>query len=409
LLYQHTRALAEEMHHAARAGGRDSIQLRFVDVYKDLSAARELARKYSAEQPNLVIVASEDRHRLLVPSDLMEFQRGEPVAFRGEQALTSAILEVGDEKPPIIYWLDGVGTMRLDDTSPVRGLSEIASEMEARNIVLRPLDLSRTQRIPEDADLVILAGPRGPMGGLEADALRAYLENEAGRLVVLLELGSSTGLEELFYTWGVQSPDLLVIDPLSAQTTRGGEFLVRHFVEHPLTEVLIRNSAPLVGGFWRPVREHPASPIDERRQITPLLASPPESWGETQWRELNKAPTFDEGPDWRGPLTLAVLAERRDSGQLGISIPGGRLLVFGSASWIANRHINSFANHTLWLSTVQWMLERDHLLALPPRPLQRYQLAFNDEDFRRLALVFLGPPGFLLLLGAIVLLFRRAV
>lgn len=408
LLFTLTRNLLEEMRHAATLGGEESLVVRYVDVYQDIATARELARKFQAEQANLVIVAANGRHRLLVPTDLMEFRDRTPIAFRGEQALTSAILEVSEQQRPVIYWLQGSGTMRLDDTSPNRGLSEIAREMEARNLDLRPLDLTQQRDVPQDAELLVLAAPRGPLSSPEADALQAYLENQAGRLLVLIEPGQNAGLDDLFLAWGIQSPDLLIVEPDGNFSLRASEILVRHYAQHPLTDLLIANAAPLVGGLWRPVIENLASPLDERRQLTPLLASSPQSWGESRWRDPSGSPRFDSGPDFPGPLTLAILAERRDSGQLGINIPGGKLLVYGSASWIANRHISSFGNQTLWLSTINWMLERDHLLALPPRPLPHYQLSFGEQDFKELAILFLAPPGFLLLIGAFVLIIRRA-
>jgi len=409
LLYRYTSELLEEYGHEALKKGKSLLDIEFVDVYQDLPRARELAQKYQIDQPNLIIVAGPDRQRILVPTDILEFSDMKPVAFKGEQALTSAILEVSEDGRPKIYWLQGHGEMRLEDVSPRRGLSEVSQEMVARNLSLEEIDLSQKERIPEDASLVVLAAPQGPLYPREVEILQKYLETDAGRLLILLSPGREHGLQDLFFKWGLQSRNRIILEHGEDFLEREGATLVRHFAQHPITDVLIRNQTPLMAGLWRPISENPASPPDERRQITALMASSKESWAESNWQVEEGFPKYDAGIDFQGPLPVAMLSERRDSGQLGIDIPGGRLLVFGNADWIANRHISAFGNYSLWFSTINWMLERDHLIALPARPIEKYQLALSSQDLIRFAAYLLIPPASLILIGLVVYLVRRTV
>jgi hypothetical protein len=79
-------------------------------------------------------------------------------AFRGEQALTAAILDVNQPEPTRLYFLMGHGEMRADDTDATRGLSAGATS-SARGTSSSSAS-PQTRRILDDAALLIIAAPR---------------------------------------------------------------------------------------------------------------------------------------------------------------------------------------------------------------------------------------------------------
>lgn len=412
ILHRYVASLASEYSFASRGnppGAR--IATEHIDIYKDLSRARALAQRHDFDQPHSVLVVAGDpetteRRRIIPPDAILEFRDGQPSAFRGEQAITSAILEVTSDRRPRVYFTTGHGEKRLDDMSAVRGLSLLAAELRGRNFDVETLDLPRVREVPRDAELVVLAGPQGPLMPRDVEKLRNYLRERSGRVIAMVDPGVNHRMDDLFQDWGVLLDDKLVLERGSDYLEGTGSHLVRQFAEHPVTQVLIDNQTPVVAGLTRPARRDPGAPPDERLHVTELMASSAESWAESAYRSAVTA-TFDPAADLPGPVSVAVAAERRASAQLGIAIPGGRLVAFGSADLFTNRRITGIGNFRLFLGAVNWALDRDELLAIPPRPIERYRITASQSQLRRVGWLFLAVPGSLALLGLAVYSMRR--
>jgi hypothetical protein len=89
-------------------------------------------------------------------------------------------------------------------------------------------------------------------------------------------------------------------------------------------------------------------------------------------------------------------------------VRGGRLAVLGTADLVTNNRMVTIGNLNLFLATVGWAVEKDTQLNIPPRPIQRFQLALSQEELIRLRLgLFLIVPGAVALLGIFVYWTRR--
>lgn len=405
-LYRYLRNLLKEYEYAGRGDKQNKIEVEFIDIYKERQKAELLANQYGLEEPKLVLVVSEERQRIVLVTDLMQYANYQATAFTGEQAITSAIIEVSQPHQAKIYFTVAHGEMRWDDVNPVRGLSQLAQQLELRNFSLDSLDLTRNAEVPADANLVIVASPQGPFLAQESEALRNYLSKRAGRMIILLSAARRHGLNELLYEWGVLADDMVVIDPGKDYQLTSREQLIRHFTDHPITSMLVKNEIPVVGGLSRPVRPDPAAALDERLRTIPLLGSSAESWAERAYLETEEA-QYDPDVDLRGPVSIATVSERKVSSQLGINISGGRLVVFGNADIVANQRISAPGNNMLILNTINWCLDRDNLLAIPPRPVTKYQLLISRQEMFQLSVLLLLLPGGVAALGLIVHTVRR--
>jgi hypothetical protein len=406
LLHRYVSTLLHNYAYHGRRGAESLIAIEYVDLYKDLARAEQLARDHGLNQPNSILVMSGDRKRILRAEELLELADFEPVAFTGEAALTSALLEVTRDQAPIMYFLSGHGEMMLDDVSPARGLSLLAGELRARNYRLHGLDLTREPEVPADAGLVVIADPQGPLLPAEVQKLRTWLADHAGRLLLWFGPGSRHGLDALLRDWGVRADDMVIFEGGLDYIEGAGTILIRNYGEHPATHALIRHQAHVVAGLSRPVRADPGAPIDERLHLTPLLGSSAASWAEASWQSED-LPRFTPETDLPGPVSLAMAAERRAASQLGINIPGGRVAVFGTRDLFVNRRIHALGNLTLFFGTLNWMLDRDQMLAIPPRPIDSYQLTVSQAQLRHIALAFLLVPGAVALFGIAVTWMRK--
>ncbi len=407
--FRDVSGLLREYRFATAGTPRASITVEFIDVFQ----RRRDAEALGIEQPNTILVICEDRTRVVRLDELYEVRNQQKQAFRGERALTAAILDVSSPQKKKIYFLTGHGEMSLDDVSPDRGLSALEAELTARNFAVEPLDLALAGHIPEDAAVIVIAGPQGRYDAVEEELLRQYLSNRAGRVLALLAPGFPPGLADLFYDWGVLVDDVLIYDRSPTGQSETGDLILPALANHPLTSSLLGYKIPLRFGPSRSVRPDPGRTLDPNLEVTPLVATSEQAWGERNYRE-RVVPVYDVGVDLPGAPRLFVVtaSERRAARKIAdtdaFSIPSGRLVTYGSADWIANGRLGVIGNLTFFLSAINWTTDRDPDLNVPARPIAQFQLALSQQQLQRLrySLLFV-LPGLAALLGIVVYWTRR--
>ncbi len=407
-IFSHLQRLLTEYAYAGRQGGDPMITVEYINVYRQTDRAEDLVQRYGVqpERENAIIVASGERYREIIGPELYEVSPDGESFFKGEEAFTSAILEVAREEPLKLYFTGGHGEMQPGAVDPLRGLSQATGFLKQRNYEWEVLDLLKAHDVPEDAGAIVIAGPQTEFFPVEVQKLREYLDARNGRLIVLLDPARQHGLEDLFYDWGVLSDDMLVLEPSEEFIAAGGDMLVSRFAEHPITQLLIDSQQRVLFGLSRPVRADPGARIDDRITVTPLLGSSDASWAERNYRQ-DVEQRFAEREDLPGPVPMAVISERSAASGLGLDLPSGKLVVFGNAAFLSNNRFNSAANKILFFNLLNWVLDRDSMLTITPRPVEDYQLTVSRGELGAIFLRLLWIPGGVALIGFLVFLFRR--
>jgi len=405
-IHQHLRKLLREYSAAGQQADRKLVRVEFVDIYRQRKRAQELANTYRLTQENIILVAQGERSHEIRQADLYEVGDNEIKGFRGEKAITSAIIDVASAERDKVYFLVGHGEMRLDDVDPLRGLSQLENFLRERNYALATLDLAVEAQVPEDADLLVLPSPQASLLPEEVEKLRRYMSERNGRMIVLLDPGRRHGMDDLFYDWGVLADDMVVVDSGPDFRAQGGDLVVRRFAEHPITELLVDYQITALFGQPRPIRTDPASLDNERLNVLQLIGSSEQSWAERDFRTQDPM-VFDAGRDIPGPVSIATVSIRSASSELGINIPGGRLVVFGNSDFIANNRLRAFGNRTLFFNAMNWALTRNHLLNIPTRPLESYQVVMSQSDLNRLILYYAIIPAAAGFFGLLIFFIRR--
>jgi ABC-type uncharacterized transport system involved in gliding motility auxiliary subunit len=405
-IHRHLQKLLREYEALAAQDGEKQIEVEFVDIYRQRRRAQELANVYNLTQENVILVARGERTREIRQADLYEVEEQQISGFRGEKAITSAIIDVASDDADKVYFIVGHGEMRLDDVDPLRGLSQLESFLRERNYLLATLDLAVDPAVPEDADLVIVPSPQASFLPEEVEKLRRYMSERNGRMIILLDPGRRHGLEDLFYDWGVLADDMTVVDRGSDYRSQTGDLIIRRFAEHPITNLLVEYQITALFGQPRPVRTDPASLANERIKVSQIVGTSDQSWAERDYRTQDPI-TFDEGRDLRGPISIATISTRSAGSELGISIPGGRLAVFGNSDFISNNLLRAFGNRTLFFNTLNWALSKNNLLNIATRPLESYQIVMSEKNLRHTLLYFSIMPASLALFGAFIFIIRR--
>ena len=405
--YRDVSTLLREYVHATAGNELGRISSEFIDVYQ----RRRDAEALGIEQPNSILVLCGDKRRVVKLDELYDVKNQEKQAFKGEQALTAAILNVSSPTQTKIYFLTGHGEMSLDDVSADRGLSSLEAELVARNFAVEPLDLAQSHRIPADAALVVIAGPQGRFDPIEQELLRQYLTARAGRVLALMAPGyASTGLDDLFYDWGVLLDDVLVYDASATGQSETGDLILPALAEHPLTASLLNYKIPLRFGPSRSARPDPGRSLDPELIVNQLVATSEQAWGERNYRNPG-TPVFDERVDLPGRVTVVTASERRSARRSNLpafSLPSGRFVAYGSADWIANGRLGVIGNLSFFMSAINWTTDRDVDLNVPARPIAKFQLSLTQQQLQRLrySLIF-ALPGLAALVGVGVYWARR--
>lgn len=410
VFFQPGNVLYENIHNLLREyqfhSGRLNIQ--WVDPDRDLAQTEELALKYEVTEPNVVVFDCNGRSKYVRADEIAIIDASSGVerivAFKGEQAFSSAIQAVAQPTMPVVYFLTGHGESDIENFDRRTGFSGVARLIERDNIAVRTLLLSTEQQIPADCNALIIAGAAKSMSKAEADIIRAWLQRN-GRIMILADTGQISGLEPLLREWGILLLPDVVLDP--ARTLTGREvFVAGYNSSHPITRKLGTTAAI----FHLPRSVQPdysvAAAAVDRPQVSPIAFSSDDSWAETQ-PEVSPA-VFDESTgDVPGPISMAVAVEKGTSaGQLDMQIRPSRMVVFGDSGFVSNGGLTG-GDVSLFMSSLNWLLDREELLAIPPRQINDTRLKLTRSGVRILFWSTVGGiPAFAAIFG-ILLWFRR--
>ena len=317
--------------------------------------------------------------------------------FRGEGILTNAVNEVVFP-PRKVCFLAGHGERTTEAGPAHRSLSVLGDALRGENLTTTTLNLARDGKIPEDAALLVLAGPTTPLAPAEVDLLRAYLQG-GGALLAFLDAPegeeTATGIEEILASFGIQvRRDAVVVSWFVEQTVGAGDIpspvfdLIlgrEEFGRHPLMEALGRTNLQVALRTAAPVFRAESLPagVDARE----LLFAQRDIRGNRPFGLVRRAGRPNELSPQAGDITdrrisLAVAAEK-GGGETGKG--GGRVVVFGDCDFATDFRLNPAsrgaapANRTLILNAVSWAVRRE-VIAVDPKTLETERVTLRPQD-----------------------------
>ena len=389
------------------------LRMERVDPNRNLARTEELARRYQVSELNVVVLDHGGRSKVVRADDLMEMDYSgvaqgvapQASAFKGEQVFSSALLSITQERPPAVYFLRGHGERDVNDRDPYAGYSELAQRIRDDNAEVRDFTLAEQHGIPDGADAVVIPGPTKDLADQEIELLRTWVEKN-GRLMVLLDTGPASGLDALLASWGVRLDEDVVVDPQRSLT--GLDLFVDTYGPHPIT----RNLQNISSVFYMPRSIEPVSvptgQVDQvdRPVVTPLAYSSSDSWAES---DLDHKPMkYESRNDRRGPISLAVAVERGSASLEEMDIRPTRLVVMGDTDFLSNGALSG-GNEDLFMSALNWLLDREQLMAIAPKPVQQTRLVMTGLQINSLFwIVTVMMPGLIGILGFGVWLQRRS-
>lgn len=393
------------------------ITLKHVNPYIDLREAETIKEKYKlAEDENVLILAYKERFRVIPIKDLVELEKnsilqgGQPPrvkAFKGEVILTSSIHGLTRSEKSKIYFISGHGEYDPNSES-LNGYSKLRSYMLRQHAEVLSLNLAATGTIPEDASLVIIAGPRKPFLDFETSLLSEYLTRSGdrpGRLLLMLDPATTSGLENLLSPYGITFQDDLAISRIlvAGKTDILAQAIATDFApSHPAMKWAQTIRGNFVLGMTRTLTvQH----MPEREEtLTKLLQTPTSFWGERDYQ--TDPQTFDENKETIGPLTLAASIDAGNVSGGEVRLDKMKAVAIGCASFLNNKAISE-EKLDFFLNLTNWMLGQDKLLGIQPKIPKDLHFDITDEQKINLLLSVGGTLALCGIAGIFVWLQKR--
>ncbi|HEY2433806.1 MAG TPA: Gldg family protein [Vicinamibacterales bacterium] len=339
---------------------------------------------------------------------VFEYQsRNEKSTSDSEQDLTNALVKVITGRTPKVYFTSGHGEKEAGNTDRL-GYSSITGALSSNNFKVDKLVLAQQNGVPDDADVVVIAGPQTDFLTGEIDALKKYLA-KGGKLLVMVDPivkenePQPAQLEGLLKDWDIAAGHDIVVDASGMGRLIGADASIpvaASYPSHPITEKfnlltaypLARSMTPIEGG----VNGHTAQRLVETSR---------QSWGETDLKSvLGGKPELDPAKDKAGPVAIASAVSGAAAGAAadanGDKKAETRLVAFGDSDFPANGFLGVQGNRDLFLNTVNWLAQQENLIAIRPRDPEDRRITLTADQQRRIFyLTVLIVPGLVLLAG----------
>jgi hypothetical protein len=319
-------------------------QLRFLGE-KRLDETPEDAERFGIESSNSVVLRRGERH--------------ETVDRPTEGTLYEALYRLRGRDSGLLYVARGAGEGDLSRGDGA-GYSGLGAALQTEGYRLREFVTATAAEIPADASGLLVLAPRRPWRPEALAALERYLER-GGRLVVFLEPGAPTGLEELLARWGLESPEALVVDPASGALegeSLGTNPLAFGYAEHPITRGLDASRMTFFHGA-RSFRLRKPQPED---RVGGVVFASGRSWLSPDLDLASRAAAPERPADAREDYHVLVAA-----GQYARNGHEARIVAFGDAELASNHFLRALYNLDLVLNAVHWSLDQERAITLRPK------------------------------------------
>src|SRR5213076_1106981 len=413
--------------------GKGKIDIENIDPKRNLSRAKEVFDKYKVvtDEP-LLVIDYEGRNKTVKASEMAEIDQsgmafGESprvTAFKGEQAITSAMMDLVEGKKNTIGYVTGHKEPSIAEPSPLGMLGQQQQQeaspisvlkmfIENENIKFQELNLFNEPQIPAEIKTVMIIGPQYDLSDREIKLLHDFW-NKQGRILLLIDPSAKTPkLSAFLNELGVKVND----DRLMAFVRTGIEELAlirdvqaRFVGESPVTKRLANVRALFFGGTSSIALESQrvrAANI----QLQPLIEAEKGYFAETDYNTNDQAKLqADAKKAGTAPLTIGVSIEKGGSADERVQMNSSRMVVVSNATFIQNNALTQDQQALDFVSaSANWLLSREQLIGIAPKIPKTLTFSLNEDALRSLRWMVLALiPLVFVILGTAVWWKRRA-
>jgi hypothetical protein len=380
--------------------GNGKIDVEHIDPERNLSRAKELFDKYKVvTDESLLVLEYAGRNKTVKASEMADIDQsgmalGEGprvAAFKGEQAITSAMMDLVEGKKKTLGYVTGHKEPAL--SAPNSPITLVKTFIENENIKFQELNLLDQPAIPADINAVVIVGPQYDFSDREIQLLRDFWDKQ-GRILVLLDPAANTPrLRAFLDELGVKVND----DRLMAFLRTGIEELAltrdvqAHFLgDSPVTKRLADVRAIFVGGTSTLALD-PNRARSVNVQLQPLIQAEKGYFAETDYNTDNQAKLQADAQKAADvPLTIAASAEKGGSADARVQVNSSRLVAVSNATFVQDNAIMQDQAALDFVSgAVNWLLSREQLIGIAPKIPKPLTFSLDPEALSKLRWILL--------------------
>src|SRR6266481_5033610 len=379
--------------------GNGKIDVEHIDPERNLSRAKELFDKYKVvTDESLLVLDYEGRNKTVKASEMADFDQsgmafGEGprvAAFKGEQAITSAMIDLVEGKKKTLGYVTGHKEPALSEaTSPITVLKTF---IENENIKFQELNLLDLDAVPADVNAVMILGPQYDFSNREMKLLRDFWDKQ-GRILLLLDPAAKTPkLRSFLNELGVKVND----DRLMVFLRTGIEELAltrdvqaRFLGDSPVTKRLADVRALFLGGTSSLTLE-PDRVRAANIRLEPLIQAEKGWFAEKDYNTDDQVKLQADAQQSNMPLTIGAIVEKGGSADQRVQVNSSRLVLVSNASFVQDNAITQDQQGLDFISgSVNWLLSREQLIGIAPKIPKPLTFSLSEEALRRLRWILL--------------------
>ncbi|CAN5575420.1 hypothetical protein BH20VER1_BH20VER1_27060 [soil metagenome] len=411
---------------------RGKIDVEHIDPERNLSRAREVFDKYKVvSDESVLILEYEGRHGTVKASEMAEVDQGNPMfgeaprvtAFKGEQAVTAAMMDLVEGKKNTIGYVTGHKEPPLADAAPTMS-EQLAPQQGARspvsvlrlfveneNVQLQELSLFDVPAIPEEIRTIMILGPQYDLSEREITMLRAFW-NKQGRILLLLDApGSTPRLNTFLQEVGVTVNDdrLLAIMRTGIQETAFTRDVQARFLPgSPITRLLTGAGYIFPGGSS-------SITLDQERvrdaniRLQPLIEAEKGYWSEKDYNSNDAEKLQASAMANQDRLhSIAASIEKGGSEDDRVQANSARMVVVGNATFVRDTALTQDQQGLDFISgSINWLINREQLIGIAPKVPQTLTFNLSDDALRNLRWIILALLPLLPALAGIAVWWQR--
>ncbi|MDC0035427.1 GldG family protein [Chloroflexi bacterium] len=354
------------------------------------------------------------------PSIVFEADDGkfEGVTLLTEQDFVTGILIATGTEQKVIYYLTGHGETSISrdpmtGAIGLEGLDLAIDGMQRDNYFVMSFNLKQFERIPDDAAVLIIPGPKNnkDLDEAEYEAILDYIQR-GGRILMLLDPDPPVKFNTLAALYGMAISSEHVVDAVSNVSGEyltpmtqkaNGQFTTSSSIPGlTIADDISVTLFPDAAAILTPAPEEFA--LREHINLTQLSMTTPASWLTEDPEDIGYSSEKQSGPF---PLAAVVEATGKYT-DLSATHKLAKIVLFSDSDFATNKYFASMDNADIFLNSVNWLADDFELISIRPKLLPYRELVVNsrERDFIKWSSWTL-PPTFMLFMAFIVWWRRR--
>src|SRR5213596_984121 len=382
--------------------GKGKIDVEQIDPERSLSRAKELFDKYKVvTDESLLVLDYDGRNKTVKASEMADVdQSGMAIgegprvaAFKGEQAITSAMIDLVEGKKKTLAYVMGHKEPAL--SAPTSPITLVKTFIENENIKFQELNLLDLDAIPADVKAVMIVGPQYDFSDREMKLLRDFWDKQ-GRILLLLDPSAQTPKLRAFVNeLGIKVNDdrLMVFVRTGIEELALTRDVQAHFLgDSPVTRRLADVRAIFVGGTA-------SLTLDPNRgravniRLQPLIQAEKGYFAETDYNSDNQAKFQTDAKKAGASPTIGASIEKGGSADERVQVNSSRLVVVSNATFVQDNAITQDQQALDFVSgSVNWLLSREKLIGIAPKIAKPLTFSLSEDalrNFRWIVLVLM--------------------